>query len=63
MIYAIENIKSRAEQEEQEIKTIITEMKHKLEGIKRLNDAEECISELENRIVELTEAQQKKERE
>ena len=43
---------------------IITEMRHKLEGIKRrLNDAEECISELENRIVEITEAQQKKERE
>lgn len=36
-------------------------MKYKLEGIKRrLNDAEECISELENRIVEITEAQQKK---
>ena len=31
-------------------------MKHKLEGIKRLNDAEECISELGEIIVKITDA-------
>ena len=37
-------------------------MKNTLEGIKsRLNDTEEQISELEDRVVEITEAEQKEE--
>ena len=39
----------------------ITEMKNTLEGINsRVNDTEELISELEGRVVEITEAEQKK---
>ena len=45
-----------------EMKTKITEMKNTLEGINsRLNDSEEWISELEDRVVENTAAEQKKE--
>ena len=51
----LENIKNK------QIKNIITEMKNALEGINsRLNDTEEWISELEDRLVEITDAEQKK---
>ena len=54
----LENIKNNQKQ----MKNIITEIKDTLEGINcRLNDTEEWISELEGRIVEITEAKQKKE--
>ena len=44
------------------MKNTITEMKNTLEGINsRLDDTQEWISELEGRIVEITEAEQKKE--
>ena len=39
-------------------------MKNTLEGIKsRLNDTDEQISELEDRVVEITDAEQKKKKE
>ena len=45
-----------------EMKNTITEMKNTLEGLNsRLDDTKEWISELEGRIVEITEAEQKKE--
>ena len=44
-----------------EMTNTITEMKNTLEGINsRVNDTEELISELEGRVVEITEAEQKK---
>ena len=44
------------------MKNTITEMTNTLEGINsRLNDSEEWISELEDRVVENTAAEQKKE--
>ena len=43
------------------IKTTITKMKNTLEGLNgRLNDTEEWISKLEDRVVEITDAEQKK---
>ena len=43
------------------MKNTITEMKNTLEGINsRLNDAEKEISELEDRVVEITNTKQKK---
>ena len=40
-----------------ELKNILTEMKNKLEGINsRLGDTEECISDLEDRIMEITQS-------
>ena len=43
------------------MKNTITEMKNALEGINsRLNDTEEWISELKDRVVEITAAEQKK---
>ena len=47
--------------EQPEMKNTITEMKNTLEGINRLCDTEEWISELEDRVVEITDAEQKKE--
>ena len=45
------------------MKNTITEMKNTLEGLNsRLNDTEEWISELEDRIVEITANEQKKEK-
>ena len=45
------------------MKNTITEIKNTLEGItNRLDDTAEWISKLEDRIVEITEAEQKKER-
>ena len=47
---------------ELENKNTITEMKNTLEGINsRINEAEEWISELEDRVVEITAAEQNKE--
>ena len=44
------------------MKNIITEMKNTPKGInRRVNDTEEWISKLEERVVEITEAEQKKE--
>ena len=44
------------------MKNTVTEMKHTVEGIKRrLNEAEQ-ISELEDRVVEITATKQKKEK-
>ena len=46
-----------------EMKNTITEVKNNLEGIKsRLNDTEELISMLEDRVVEITDAKQTKEK-
>ena len=43
------------------IKTTITKIKNTLEGLNgRLNDTEEWISKLEDRVVEITDAEQKK---
>ena len=43
------------------MKNTITEIKSTLEGINgRLNDAEEQVSKLEEGVVEITEAEQKK---
>ena len=43
------------------MKNAITEMKNTLEGINsRLNDSEKWISELEDRVVEITTPKQKK---
>ena len=45
------------------MKNTITEMKNTLEGINsRLNDSKEWISDLEDRVVEITATEQKKER-
>ena len=45
------------------MKNAITEMKNILVKIKsRLDDTEECISDLEGRIVELTQSEQQKEK-
>ena len=45
-----------------EMKNTITEMKNTLEGINsKLDNTEEWISKLENRVVEITEAEQDKE--
>ena len=45
------------------MKNVITEMKNTLEWINsRLNDTEEQISEQEDRVVEITEVEQKKEK-
>ena len=45
------------------MKTTINEMKNTLEGINcRLNDTEERISELEDRVVEINASEQKKKR-
>ena len=53
----------RKYKEEPEIKNTITKMKNTLEGINcRLNDKEEQISELEERAVDITEAEQRKEK-
>ena len=47
-----------------EMKNTITDMKNTLKGINiRLNDTEEWIRELEDRVLEITEAEQKKKRE
>ena len=55
----LENIKRK----QKEIKNIITEIKSTLEGINsRLDDTEEWINKLEERVVEITEAEQKKEK-
>ena len=44
------------------MKNTITEMKNILEGIHSgWNDTEDCINELEDRVVEITAAEQKKE--
>ena len=44
------------------MKNIITEMKNTLEGINsRLDDTEEQISKLEDRLMEISEAEQKTE--
>ena len=44
------------------MKNIITKMKNMLERItSRLNDTEEFISELDDRVMKITEAEQKKE--
>ena len=52
----LENIKNN-----QTEKNIITEMKNTLEGINsRLNDTEEWIRELEDRVAEITAAEQEK---
>ena len=49
--------------EQTEMNNTITVMKNTLEGINsRLNDTREQISELEDRIVDITEAEQKKEK-
>ena len=40
----------------------ITEMKNTLEGISRITETEEWISDLENRMVEFTAAEQNKEK-
>ena len=46
-----------------EMKNTITEMKDALEGINSiLNDREEWISKLEDRLVEITDPEQKKEK-
>ena len=45
-----------------EVKNTITEMKTSTEGISRLNYTEEQISELEERVVENTEAEHSKEK-
>lgn len=42
------------------MKNITTEMKNTLEVIKRLKDAEEQISKLEDRVVEITDTKRKK---
>ena len=53
----------RKYKEQPELKNIITEMKNTLEGIhSRLNKAEEWISELEDRMGEITAVEQDKER-
>ena len=45
-----------------ELKNKITEMKNTLEGInRRLGDTEECLSNLEYTIMEITEYEQQKE--
>ena len=55
----IETIKSN----QSETKNSISEMKNKLEGINgRLDEAEDLISNLENKIAEYTASQQKKEK-
>ena len=55
----LENIKDN----QTEMKTTITVMKNTLEGINsKLNDTEEWINELEDRVVEITEDDQKKEK-
>ena len=55
----LENIKNN----QTEMKNTITEMKNTLEGINsRLNDSEEYISELEDKVVEITTTEQKKEK-
>ena len=44
------------------MKNVITKMKNMLERItSRLNDTEEFISELDDRVMKITEAEQKKE--
>ena len=54
----LENIKKN----QIEMKNTITEIKNTLEGIHgRLDDTEVQISELEDRVVEITEVEQKKE--
>ena len=53
----LENIKKN----QTELKNIITEIKSTLEGINnRLDDTEEWISELEDRVVKISQAEQKK---
>ena len=55
----LENIKNN----QTEMNNTITEMENTLEGINSiLNDTEEWISELENRVVEITDAEQEKEK-
>ena len=53
----------RKYKEQSELKNTITAMKNTLEGINiRINEAEECISEIEDRLVEITSKEQNKEK-
>ena len=53
----VENIKKN----QAELKNTITEMKNALEGINsRLDDTEEWVSKLEDQVVEITQAEQKR---
>ena len=53
----LENVKNQTE-----VKSTINKWKHTLEGwiVSRLNDTEEWISKLEDRVMEITESEQKK---
>ena len=54
----LENVKKN----QSEMKNKITEMKNTLEGIKsRQGDTDECINDLEDRIMEITKSEQQKE--
>ena len=56
----LENFKKK---NQSKLKNIITEMKNTLEGINsRLGDTEECISDMEFRIMEITQLEQQKEK-
>ena len=54
----IENIKKN----QSEMKNLITEIKNTLEGINRIEETEEQTSNLEHRVMESNEAEQKREK-
>ena len=55
----MENIKKN----QSELKNIVIEMKNTLEGVNsRLGKTEECISDPEDRIMEITQSEQQKEK-
>ena len=55
----LENVK----QNQSELKTTIPEMKNTIQVINcRLDNTQECISDLEDRIIEITQSEQQKEK-
>ena len=55
--------KTNKKNNQSELENTITEMKNTLEGINsRLGDTEECINDLEGRIMKITQSEKQKEK-
>lgn len=59
----LENIKKQKQKKQSELNNVITEMKNTLEVIvSRLDDREELLTDLEDKLMEITQLKQQRER-